>query len=155
MQLILKYWPLTSLLCFLRWTNVILPQSMQILTITHILLQYTCSKGHWKHIGKIIKQFFKWKHYYWTEIKTFWQKEKLLNMSNFNFATMFSKVVCCRSNQKASACRKKPVFNKPGWFNENFSLAFILVLCFSSKDLSGNGSANRPFGHIESLKLRR
>ena len=28
----------------------------------------------WKHLGKNMKHFFKWKYNYWIELKTLWQK---------------------------------------------------------------------------------
>ena len=53
------------------------------ITLSHI--QQICSRQLWKHTRKKLKTLFKWKYNNWIELKTWWQKEKLLVLSNFFF----------------------------------------------------------------------
>ena len=46
----------------------------------------TLQKILWNHLGKYMKNFYKWKHDYWIELKTLRQKELLVITSNFSFS---------------------------------------------------------------------
>ena len=69
------------------------------LTFFHI--QQLCSMRLWKHTRISLETPFKWRYNNWIELKTWWQKEKLLVLSIFFFVAMFSK-----SRQKGSRCWK-------------------------------------------------
>ena len=69
------------------------------LSLSHI--QQICSRRFWKHLDKTMEILWKWKYNYWKELKTLWQKNKILVLINFSFChTIFSKVVCCRRVRK-------------------------------------------------------
>ena len=53
------------------------------LNLSHI--QRICSRRLWKQTQKDLEIPFKWKYNNWIELKTSWQKEKLLVLSNFFF----------------------------------------------------------------------
>ena len=53
------------------------------LTLSHI--QQICSRQLWKHTRKKLETPCNSKYNNWSELKTCWQKEKLLDLSNFFF----------------------------------------------------------------------
>ena len=55
----------------------------------------------WKHIiGKKMKSLSKWKSNNWIKLKTLWQRTNCSLWAISLFATMFSRVVCCRGFKK-------------------------------------------------------
>ena len=71
--------------------NVNLPPwyDWNIISYPHIVfIKYSlifCSRRSFKQSGKVMKNPNKWKFNYWKELKTLWQKEKLLIISNISF----------------------------------------------------------------------
>ena len=45
--------------------------------------QHILSRQLWKHLGQNMGNLNKWKYYYWIDLKTLWQKQKLIIMSNY------------------------------------------------------------------------
>ena len=68
-----------------------------VITFSHI--QQLCSKRLSKHI---IKHIYKWRDTYSIDLKTLWQKEKMLNMNNFSSRHNDSK---CRLADLAESVR--------------------------------------------------
>ena len=55
---------------------------------------------------------FKWKFTNWTELKTWWQKAKLLVLSIYFLKTCFQKVVCCRGVRKCLYMRDMSTYRR-------------------------------------------
>ena len=52
---------------------------------TFTYIQQICSRQLWTHLGKNVENPHKRRYNYWKKLKTLWQKEKLLVLSNFFF----------------------------------------------------------------------
>ena len=65
-----------------------------------------CSTRLWKHIGSPIEYHFLWRYNLFIELKTLWQKEKLLIMINFSFCHDGFKSRPLLRHQKVSIWRK-------------------------------------------------
>ena len=59
-----------------------------------------------KHLNKDMESLPKWRHTYWTELKTLCQKEKFLVLSNFFFCLKVFKSRLLQRRQKDPICGK-------------------------------------------------
>ena len=75
-----------------------------MLCISH--LQQICSRQLWRHISKNMENKWKRKCYSWIKLKTLWQMEKLLLMSNFSFCFNVFKSHLLQVRQNAFVCGK-------------------------------------------------
>ena len=74
----------------------------ELSTISHI--QQIWSRRLWKLLGKNTETLYKCRYYYWKELKTLWQKNKLLVLSNFYFCHNVFKSRLLQMRQKSSEC---------------------------------------------------
>ena len=65
-----------------------------------------CSKRLWKHLGNHTEKPYKCWYSYWKELKTLWQKKKLLILNNFFLCPSVFKSRLLHRRQKASICGK-------------------------------------------------
>ena len=77
----------------------IISSSVEQFTLIHI--QQICSRRLWKYLGKHTEKLYKCRHNYWKELKTLWQKEKLLVLINFSFRRNVFKSCLLQRRQKA------------------------------------------------------
>ena len=63
-------------------------------------IQQFCSRQLWKHTRIFLETPLQWKYNHWIELKTWWQKEKLLVLSNFFFCLhVFKKLSAAEVSQ--------------------------------------------------------
>ena len=113
---------------------------------------------------KHLKILNKWKNNYWIKSKTFWQKEKLLTMSNFSIYHNVFESLQLQRRQKASVCGigVEKVFCSTKYWK---SIDFIKVIVLGqynrqSKNTQkykaldkGIVSYSKEFSHSETLNL--
>ena len=62
---------------------VVSEKRLNMLTLSHI--QQICSRQLWKHLLKNMENLYNCRYYYWKNMKTLWQIEKLLILNNVSF----------------------------------------------------------------------
>ena len=112
-------------------------QVWTVRTLSHI--QQICSRR--RHLHNYMENLYKWKFDYWIKLKTLWQKEKLLIMSNFSFCHNVFKSHLLQMRQKASSSGKWLInlFRSHTGFIQNFWYHVNKNLLWHRTDIHSRG----------------